>query len=114
MTETALTSHQLASALRTFRDNDVRVLIDGTYVPIAEVVYHRQADFVVLTLSPGMELSMLLEREAQYIESAEEHFNPAKLVRNPPRPIQTLPLPNADQPPVSESRSGSGNDGGPA
>jgi hypothetical protein len=57
---TWLSSHDLAEALGSTRDNDVKVDIDGILVPVAGVRYDHNADAVVITLVAGENLAVAL------------------------------------------------------
>lgn len=55
-----MTSHLLAAFLGTHRDNDIKVRIRGTLVPIADVSYYSDADCIVLELVDGADLDIAL------------------------------------------------------
>lgn len=56
-----LTSGMTVIALSLYRDNDVKVNIGGSYVPVTEVWYDRMADVIVLEPAKGVDLEVALE-----------------------------------------------------
>jgi hypothetical protein len=63
VTEDWLTSRPLAAFLASCRDNDIKVNIRGTLVPLADVHYNHSADTIVIDLVDGEDLRMALETD---------------------------------------------------
>jgi hypothetical protein len=71
---TWMLSHQVAQALGAHRNNDLRVMVNNTLVPVAGVAYHGLADAMVIDLAESEELRIAMAPLSPAPENSDAHW----------------------------------------